>query len=380
MKTIISRWKRIRGSGLVIVMVVTFSIAGILTTVVASSLQRCFMARRLTDRIRAQAIAEAGVSRAYEDLSENFDLRLDDDAFPAMDYLGGSFDVTVLPVDADVAVINSQGKHGDVAVTVILDVRQSGGTVVEAGGSAYGFAIIADGEISWTGCGVFQGDSYVHANQLFKQAGSGELNANISSSLKITLNGKSGEIDGDATAPTVAGKTSKVTGTVTESAVSTVEIPEIDLLPYYNEALANGQVYEGSQTLSSSFSPPGGIMWVNGDLHISGPHDVVGCFIATGDIHCSGSGGQAKVDGYPGFVSRDGDIKFSGSGDYNGLVYTRIGDVQITGSGSVSGSIICGGDFKKAGCSTIINYIESIPSPPHADSTDGVLCVSAWQR
>jgi hypothetical protein len=375
-----SRNRSRRGGGLVAVLVVTLSISGLLAGVMAGSLQRAFMAKRLADRIRAKAIAERGVSTTYAALASDFDLRTNENAFTETEYAGGSVDVDVTPIGDDSAVINSTATYGSATEVAMLDVRIYGGNDVGSGGAAYGCAILADGEISWTGCGVFFGDSLVHANNAFVQAGSGELNAKVSSSVSVVLKGNSGAINGDVVAPEVSGKTSKVSGTITEQAVDEIPIPEIDLAPYYNEALANGQVYEGNRTLSSGFAPPGGIMWVNGDLTVSGPDDIEGCFIATGNIHCSGSGGHSKVAGYPAFVSRDGDIKFSGSGRYEGLVYTRVGDVEVVGSGTLEGSVICGGDFKKAGVSTIFNYERSVPVAPNALPSDGVLCVSAWQK
>ena len=75
----------------------------------------------------------------------------------------------------------------------------------------FGYAVLADGKVAWTGCGVFGSNSSVHANSQFKQSGSGELNALVTSSLEVVLNGSSGQIDGDVTAPDVSGKTNKIT-------------------------------------------------------------------------------------------------------------------------------------------------------------------------
>ena len=113
---------------------------------------------------------------------------------------------------------------------------------------------------------------------------------------------------------------------------------------------------------------------------LSGSTTYEGCFIATGGIHLSGSPTHTKVGGYPGFVSRDGGIQISGSGRWQGLVYAPVGDIDITGGGTVEGSVITGGDFKKAGSSAIFTYVDSVPVAPDEVVTDGVLCVSAWQR
>lgn len=368
------------GFAYVAVLGIIMALGAFLIVGVRAGMQRTFTARQLAYRVRAESIAEGGAGKAYAMLAENFDLVTNEAAFAVTDYAGGTYDVTVTPVGEDTAVIESVGTFQSMSATVVLDVRRHVTALDPDPANPFGYAILADGEISWTGCGTFAEDSLVHANELFKQAGSGALDAFVSSSVEVTLKGNSGEIDGDVTAPRVSGKTSKVTGTITEGPVDAVPIPSIDLVPYYNEALANGEVYDGDQSLSSAFAPPGGVMWVNGDLHVSGPGDLTGSFIATGDIHLSGSGGHNKVLGYPAFVSRDGGIKISGSGTYEGLVYARIGDIEITGSGALNGSIICGGDFKKAGVSTIFTYVESMPVAPNEVQTDGVLCVQAWQK
>ncbi len=368
------------GNAMITVLGIIMTLSAFLMVGVGTSMQRSFMVRKLGDRARARSIAEAGAAQAYITLDGDFSTRTNEAAFPVTDYAGGTYDVTVTALAEDGAVIESVGTYMAVSETVILDTRLKGGgseTTVE---HAYGFAILADGLITWTGCGVFGGESRVHANGLFKQAGSGELSADITSATAITLKGNSGEIDGDVTAPDVSGKTGKVTGSVTEMAVDTVPIPQIDLVPYYNHAVANGEVHQGSQTISSSYAPVGGIMWVEGDLQFSGSGIRTGCFIATGGIHLSGSGGQVQVDDYPAFISRDGGIKLAGSGSYEGLLYAPAGAIEITGGGSVAGSIICGGDFKKAGCSTVFSYVESVPIAPNETQSEGILCISAWQQ
>ncbi len=369
-----------RGFAYLTVLGVSLTLTAVVSVGVNCGLQQIFTVRRNSARVHARAIAEAGISYAYVTLATDFDSRDSDDAFPVTPFAGGTYDVTVLSVGDEMAVITSHATYQGVTDTVILDVRKDMLERTVKASNAYGYAILVDGQISWTGCGVFYGGARVHANDQFKQAGSGELNADISSSTEIQLLGNSGEVDGDAIAPVIAGKVSKVTGVVVSDDVPHVPTPSIDLLPYYQEALDNDQVYEGSQTISAAFAPAGGIMWINGDLQVAGSEDITGCFIATGDIHHSGSGNQHKVEGYPAFISRDGNIKFSGSGHCDGLVHTRIGNVEVVGSGSVTGSIICGGDFKKAGVSSIFSYVVSVPVAPDEVESDGVLCVSAWQK
>jgi hypothetical protein len=368
------------GNALVTVLGVVSVVSAFLIMTVGASLNSAHRARKLSDRIQAQAIAEAGACDSYIRLQTDFTLRTNAVAFPLTDYRGGTYDVAVTAVGDEHAVIESVGCYAGITETVILDTKMLTRETEVVVPSAYGYAILVDGTIRWQGCGVFGGDSRVHGNDQFTQSGCGELNADCTSHVGVRLNGKSGEIDGDVAAPWVKGKTGKITGTITKAPVDVVPVPEIDLVPYYNHALANNEVHNGSQTLSGSYDPVGGIMWVNGDLHLSGSATRTGCFIATGDIKLSGSAGQRKVADYPGFLSRDGAIKLSGSGDYEGLIYARIGDIEITGGGSLTGSIICGGNFKKAGSSTVISYVESVPVAPTEVASEGILCISAWQK
>ena len=376
---LIQRHIKRRGAGLLGVLIVTVSVSAALVAVAKMAGQRAFVARQLADRTRAHAIAETGVSKAYAALSADFEARTNTTPSAPISYGGGSYRIQYEPVGEDGVVIKSTGRRNGQEVEVIVDARMHN-LLSEPQRVAYSHSILVDGDISWTGCGVFNSNSTIHANGAIKQAGCGELDANLTACVSVTLKGNSGFVDGDVTAPEVKGKTSKVYGTITETDVAEVPIPVLELTPYYLEALAHGEVYEGSQTISHAFSPDGGIMWVNGNLSINGSEAVSGCFIATGDIKVSGTVTHTKAQSYPGFVSRDGDIKFSGSGTWEGLVYTRIGHVEIVGGGGLTGSIICGGDFKKAGSSTIFDYVESVPVAPNDVSSDGILCISAWQK
>jgi hypothetical protein len=375
------------GSALFTVMLVIFAVSALVATMVAAGAHRTFMAVKLGDRIRALAIAEAGANEAYCRLAANFNMRTNAAAFPLTSFGGGTYDVTVTPVGSNVAVVSSAAVFGTANETVVLDVRRSaagtGGTGGTPGSPAYGFAICAGGTIDWNGCGTFSGGAVIHANNNFGMGGSGSINADIESCTSIKINGNSCSINGDGWAPSISDPKGKITGTKTVGPVPTVTIPDINLDPYYQRALANGQVYNSSQTLSSNFTPPGGIMWVNGSLTINANATVTGCFIATGDISFAGQATQIKVAGYPALVSKNGRVKFTGGGTVNGLVYARIGGMDYTGGGTLNGSIIVKTDFKKGGNSTVINYVDSTPIPP-TDGTGGTSAdkvgVSAWQK
>jgi hypothetical protein len=371
-----------RGAALFTILAIVFTTSAIMGVTMAASMQRAFMARKLSDRIHAKVIAEAGANEAYARLVTNFQDRDNADAFPKTPYADGAYDVGLQNVSPYVSIIHCTGYYGSAVAEVILDVKNYvDGLPGSESEAAYTYAVVSNGDTTWAGDGFFSVSTKLHANSRFKISGNASMNANVSSSVKIEIKGGASTIDGNIAAPWIHGSTKNVTGTAATEPVPQVDIPNIDLTPYYNMALSNGEVYDGPLTLTEATVPAGGIMWVNGDLSLSGSGTLTGCFIATGDIHLVGSSDQVQVEDFPAFVSRDGDINLAGNGDYEGLVYAKIGNVDLTGSGTLSGSIIAGGDVYKAGASTIITYEDSTPTAPGEDATENsTLAVTAWQK
>ncbi|MEI6218347.1 MAG: hypothetical protein WCP86_05570 [bacterium] len=381
-----------RGSAIMTVMIVITVIGMLVVAMVYSSSVRALRARQLGNKTRAIAIAEAGVAQAYSVLATNWALRYNNSAFPPSNYGGGTYDVTVrVPAgNSNQAILVSTGFYSTVSASVMADLYNYGGTNVgvgtnNVGQGAYGYAIVSGGKMNWSGSGdvTLGPDIKVHCNDAFKMAGSGGVEGDISSSVKIWLTGSS-HITGDAAAPLFDTSGSCITGSKTTGSVAAVAIPNIDLTPYYNAALASGQVYNGNQHFSSgNVAPSGGIMWVNGNLKISSSGQMIGCFIATGNVDITGSGDQIKVANYPAFVSRDGDVDLAGSGQTHGLIYVKTGNFDTSGSGNHTGSIIVGGTFDASGSGDFMTYENSTPVPPGggvtSSSTDQI-GISAWYK
>lgn len=251
------------------------------------------------------------------------------------------------------------------------------------GGPAFENGICSGGDITWSGSGSCNcGTAKIHCNGEYGMSGSSTITANILACDGLSRTGSS-DIIGDVFAPTVHQTGSgDISGTITIGPVDEITIPDIDLTPYYEHALANGQVYSSNVHYSgtSDYTVPGGIMWVNGTFKRSGSGDFTGCVIATGDVTFSGSGNCNKVEEYPLMVSRDGDIKFSGSGDCVGLFYAKNGKFTKSGSGDVTGAIICKGDFKKSGSWNLLNYVKSIPVPPGGGGNSVTVNLLSWRE
>jgi hypothetical protein len=287
------------------------------------------------------------------------------------DFSGGSYVVTCSTNTAkDTLWLTSQASYlGKTKVIEALYAMSISG----AAGAAFGKGLCVGGDLEWKGSGsVVAGSAQIHCNGFFTMTGSSDITADVYACAGLKRGGSS-NIFGNVWAATVSQTGSgSISGTVITGVIPTVSIPVLDLTPYYNHALANGQVYTPASTYhisgSSDHIVPGGIMWVEGNFKRSGSGDFIGCVIATGDINCSGSGDYLKVNEYPVAVSVNGKIDFSGSGHVHGLLFSQNGEFEKTGSGNVTGSIICKGDARKTGSWDFLTYEQSVPVPPGGGS------------
>jgi len=238
--------------------------------------------------------------------------------------------------------------------------------------SAYNYGIVAGGDINWSGSGSCNtGTARLHCNGSFGMSGSSNFTCEtLSSSKTINMSG-SGDIYGSVKTPTLNKSGSgKISGTTKLGAVSNVTIPSLDLTPYYDYALKNGQVYSGySITGSSSTTISGGVIYVNGDFNYSGSGNFYGSIIATGSVSISGSGDFVASGTYPAIVSKSGNVNMHGSGKVKGLILAQAGNINKSGSGDVLGSLICSGSLNKSGSWNTLSYLKSIPIAPGCGGT-----------
>lgn len=379
------------GSTLVAVMGVSLLIAMMIVGMVAIGRQQIFSARYLRDRVKAQMIAEAGANEAYNLLKTNFAARTNPDNFPLTAFDGGTYDATVTSVNTSKVAIACVGIHGTATAHTKLDVRNYPRPLTNAPSAfslnPYSYAALSGGYVEWVGNENLQmSNAWMHANGTYYANGANHFYGNIASCERISMNGGA-VIDGNACAPVVEGGTA---GSTQIGAVPLVSIPDIDLTPYYNAALAAGQVHTGDLTLSGTVSPSGGILWVNGDLTIANG-DFTGCFIATGNIEIktTTSTGTVNMDGvgkYPLLVSRDGSILVKQANEFNfdGLIYCKTGSFDKQGNGEVygTGEIIAAGNITKNGGWAGMIYRDCTPVPPGGVAVSSVdhAVITAWQE
>ena len=386
-------FRRNEGSALLVAMSVVLTVSLLLGTLASVATQRVYLTKRHIHRTKAQAIAEAGIDYAYSVLQTNFAQRTNAAAFPPTAFAGGTFDVTVIPVSNDVAIINSVGKFGVAAAEVAADARDYGVGVGGPGGApidpaVFDFAVLCGGTFDFGGCGTVtstNGTVLFHANGEIDIKGSADVDLDIESSVLILI-GNNHVLGGDVTAPELDYNPDKVTiaGDATEEPVPLVTIPDIDLTPYYNWALAHGEVKNG-WTTTDSYTPNGGIVWVNGNVQVSSYAVINGTIIATGDIHISGTADVTAGDEAFSLVSRDGSIQNTSSGTLEGLIYVKTGNYDQTANGTMIGQLIVGGDIKKGGNSDIIVFKRIVPAPPDMGpggpgSGTSIIGISAWSK
>ncbi len=385
-------YKRVRdGSALLTVAVVLGVLVIVVGAMMTYALNTPYVTRRIANQIRAKNIAEAGANEAYSILATNWSLRHNPSAFPAKDFRGGRFDADVQPIGTALAIITSTGIYREATAVAVLDIRNHNASTNETSTNnppnAFSYAIVCGGQMTWSGSGLTDvSGGWIHSNYKYKMTGSQVISGNVSCVNEIWSVGST-EIRGTARAPNWKGSSpGNVTGGGTTAPVPLVPIPNIVLDPYLQWAQANGQVYNGNVHISgaSDYVVPGGVMWVNGNFKWSGSGRFIGCVIATKDINFTGSGPQVKVGRLPAFISRDGNIDISGSGNINGLIYAKTGSFDKSGNGVIRGSVIAANEFRKTGGADVFIYEDSTPTPPGGGGETplggDLVGVAGWQQ
>jgi hypothetical protein len=383
-----------RGSALLATFGLVLLVAVICSSMYGYSSQQVFTTVRNRDFLKAKVIAEAGANLAYNKVRYSFANLADASLFPETAFGGGTYDVTFTSSGTNQARLVSVGRCGTAEARVSADLfnqaRQNISWLKDNRSFDpaifTNYAVLAGGKIDWGGGGTITNGGKVRANNKIEMVGGGDFygsNLKVYSSQQIYIQGSS-TIQGDAFAPSFAGKVDRIYGTKTVEQVPNITIPIIDLTPFYQKALENNEVKNGNFTLSANYTPAGGVLWVNGNFKISNG-SVAGCIIATGDIDSSTSRTLSSVNGYPVLISRDGSIKITSTPTINGLVYTRSGSVMWTGGGQLTGSIISAGNIDKGGGSDlIVNFNPAPPQIPYVPAADtnrsDYVIITAWQE
>ncbi len=345
--------------------------------------QRAFTAKRMINRTKAMAYAEAGIEYAYSKLAIDFALRDDLDSFSlnggsintegAMEnnFGDGSFALTLSSVTNRFCIVTSEGKCGGQAFTAEIiaedfNAGMGGSTPPRdyTGMEGFNYPILSNGEFS------SNGDVTINP---------GTGNALIHSNGDMDLTKK--QADNAANTMTTSGEFTKKTAANGSEGAPPVSIPDIDLTPYENEAEANGMVINVGDSIPDPVV--GGILVIRGSGSMTISANISATIIAEGDINVKGS--TSPGAGYAlGLVSKNGDIIMNGNGTMDGLIYTETGNFIMHGTPTFHGQLIINGTTIFGGTPDAFVFQKSILTPPGTDGTTTPYVqdvkISGWQK
>ena len=301
-----------------IVMAVLLVVTAGLSAFALSTVHRV---HRMTDIIRAKAIAEAGANQAYNRLREDYTLIHSPEAFPKTDFSEGSYEIILTPVDDGRTRVVSIGRYGraEQRVGMVLwDTHHAG-----IGPDYLNYAITANSDLTFHGTPQDISGS-LQSNQEFILSGTPDYD---------TIDGKVSARNSDDIPESHRTDWEEVT-------FPTLSDPEFQA--FLAEAEATGRLDRRDD-----------------DVVIS-PHDD---FDFNGDV-----------------VVIDGDLTLRGSGDreFSGLLYVT-GNIITQGQGSMafSGVMLAGGTTTFNGSSDVIHHNRKLVFGQE-EEPDPYVVVSAW--
>jgi hypothetical protein len=312
--------------------------------------QDLFTNRRIVDRSKAQQVADGAAQQAIALMIDDItNLTTPSSEMQSGTMGDGTYNVAVSNVGGGVYAVTAQGTVNSLTRTVKVYVR------LPTAGLAFTRGIFANGDLIGHGGGYVANGT--HSNQ------DSDFHGNI-------------EVRGDASScgTTSLAGAATVTGTASSGAAR-IDFPELDFDHYYNIAVANGEVYVGDMVLSGTYSPPGGVMWIIGNVDTKGTTTINGAIFATGNIEDHGKTTLNQQGDLPALVSRDGYISFHGKSRFEGLIYTASGQVILHGSTAITGSIVSFGAVDSQGNWGQLDYNEQDPEIKN----DAVIKVLAWE-
>ena len=385
------------------------------TVLYKMSMQKSDFEERSADRIMARIVAEAGIHQAYalvkldsNQLSQEFaDVSVGDEIASITVSEVNDAEVGLSSASADNSkyyLMKSTATCNDSTVSAAVIIKSSTSTSDEPVDpevlELFDGAVFCGGDANMVGASeVDLGGGTAHVNGTITMRGSSKfLNGSlVSCSSTITLKG-SPTIDSSVAVPSTPSIPWGDFSTFIFGTLSVQDVPEqmieLDLETFRLYAVENdieGQSYPSgtwNYTYTDSYisedelpkkgtlqiascqvvNPAGGVLWVEGDVHIAGSSVINGCVIATGDIKVVGGMTHKQATGFPSFMSVNGDVDIGSSCDVYGLVYAHNGDISISGAANVFGAFICPrGNFTQGGSGNVI-CSKSRPSGPNGQN------------
>lgn len=376
------------GAALVIIMIILMVMAIAGASMIGMAGYQVRSVQRLIDRIKAEAIAEAGAAEAYAILRDDFSKRYQVDPIAVREFEGGVYNFSVAPVGDHGAQLWGEGTYNGASFYVgmnLQDVHPGEGPNNPPPSSPWAHSVFVNGRLTHNGAGILIGsvrcNNEIRCNGAFVW-GTESQDCDVWAYSQLRANGVT-VIHGTVYSPSI-----RVNGVdqIREKVIGPIELvefPVLDLTPYYQIAEENGQVFsDGNYNGSYNWGAiPGGVRWFNGNLRVNGSLTYEGCIIATGYVLFNGVVYQIRVGDLPAVVSRDSYIKVNGASIFHGLIYAA-GDVTYNGAQLLEGGLLVGGNCRFNGAYGQIAYSYSQPGSGGGggggseDSKD--IAVTAW--
>ena len=380
---------------LVFASIVAFAAAGIANI----TKQHQHMTKIILDQSKAQQIAEGAASRVLAHVAnDSHHIVNPPPAIMSGEMGSGTYEVDMINGGSGIVIIEATGMVNEQSRTVKIHFREP----QQFPGRNY--AMLSNGDIKLRGNGNIGsshgGGGDIHANQDIDIAGNTSISGNAVAVGDVKA--KDGAVGGEI-----------------YSGADPVSFPRLNLDKYYAIAEAHGEIHEGDLHIQNSRSPDGGVLWVVGDVHISGgggndddedededeedeedddedddgggppgggppgggppgrgspgggppggggssgPIEFTGLLVATGDIKQASHYTHYRSDEIApiAMISRDGNIKLAGQTDIdNSLIYAKSGQVDIVGGSGSNGAIAAWSDIFVRGNWTVDNNIEN---------------------
>lgn len=342
-----------------IVMVIALMTAG--TYMGAQSQMRASLKTR--EFLKAKVIAEAGANARYARLKHDFS---GFGADPAVVFGGGSYQTTVAAVDADRALLTSIGYCGTSSARVDCSLRNFGKTNTVAGIPTI-HPILRNA---------------ITTKSSLTLHGKFKIDGDVGSATGIMVDGGSGELDGNASAPVISGnQLNKVISGVCEDNPEAYGFDWDSFLRVENY-LPGAVTWDGTTPLASY--PAGTVVYYDGVMNVdSSPVNC--CLIATGgfDVQSHVVVNKPPND-LPTLIAINGDIAMHGGPQVNGLIVAMGGTVSRASGGggtecNIKGAVITKGALTFGGGFVIESDPGLKVKPPDTVEVKDNTIIVAWQ-
>jgi len=350
-----------RGSAFITALIFLVVLLGLGASFVGMSLQEVVRASRARKENRALALAEAGLDyaawRIYNETPTSYPI-----TFARTDLPEGSFSATVdIYLDAD-------GNPVPNSLLVVSTGLSQGWT---AQVKAVGQYLISPGE-----------NSSVFDNALFSDAdmeiqGTADIIGSVHSNANITVKGSPSVVGDVSAAGWINDPNKRIQGTTTPYSAKK-SLPTVDLQYYRGKA---SKVYSRPQTFSGTIDLDG-VIFVDGDVDISGQVSGKGVVVATGTIRVNGNVTLANPDSDAFALISTKKVKVNGTARIEGAIYAHNAEmpavIEGLGTADVLGAVVA--DLITSGGTLKVEYEKPTVEMPGASEAPVQLDVISWRR